>query len=484
MVWEAIAYDSRSTLIVKRGTLTDQRYVDDILRSYVGPFLNGLPGAIFQQDNARPHTTRVAQDTLRHFQTLPWLARSPDLSPVDHLWDQLNRQMPSPARGLLATDHVILNHGQVTWTTPELVPSPNYHTTPTGGRFSSTDLTCIAAQHGGSFGDTGDRTHDKASHDPMPLNILRRISIIYPFKASKTIRKRKSEASIVQKTGLPWVKSKGRSLALFLCLQILDQHNGMVFTPRVTLPGLYAIMSKHCDLGKYEFYGTAAEHYNILVAGHPQAMKPIFLFCSNREKSLRPTMGISHGYNRMLTLEGQIPPAHQWYTGTSPGSLMEMKYDRGSQTYLARLTSSHLKSLSYDRGKMHPSCKKCSDHPASAVHFLKCFGLGFAIPCNIFNPGIPGLQYPNIGIIPGIRGLGSKPGEDMDVCKCIVPSWHGGTLNSRRITSPLVWLVEGEERWEASDHPQSVLPLNWGEPIQIVLSPVWCSKLRLTTCVT
>ncbi|GFX27708.1 retinaldehyde-binding protein 1 [Trichonephila clavipes] len=36
-------------------------------------------------------------------------------------------------RGLLATDHVILNHGQVTWTTPELAPpSPNYHTTPTG----------------------------------------------------------------------------------------------------------------------------------------------------------------------------------------------------------------------------------------------------------------------------------------------------------------------------------------------------------------
>ncbi|GFY10153.1 transposable element Tc1 transposase [Trichonephila clavipes] len=45
-----------------------------------GPFLNGLPGAIFQQDNARPPTARVAQDFLRHFQTLPWPACSPDLS--------------------------------------------------------------------------------------------------------------------------------------------------------------------------------------------------------------------------------------------------------------------------------------------------------------------------------------------------------------------------------------------------------------------
>ncbi|GFV41211.1 transposable element Tc1 transposase [Trichonephila clavipes] len=50
-----------------------------------GPILNGLPGAIFQQDNARPHTARVALDFLRHFQTLPWPSRSPDLSPVDHV---------------------------------------------------------------------------------------------------------------------------------------------------------------------------------------------------------------------------------------------------------------------------------------------------------------------------------------------------------------------------------------------------------------
>ncbi|GFX88186.1 transposable element Tcb2 transposase [Trichonephila clavipes] len=95
MVWETIAYDSRSPLIVMRGTLTGQHYVDDILRPHVGPFLNGLSGAIFQQDNARPHTARVAQNFLRHCQTLPWPARSPDLSPVEHVWDQLKRQMPS-----------------------------------------------------------------------------------------------------------------------------------------------------------------------------------------------------------------------------------------------------------------------------------------------------------------------------------------------------------------------------------------------------
>ncbi|GFX16162.1 uncharacterized protein TNCV_4704181 [Trichonephila clavipes] len=66
----------------------------------------------------------------------------------------------------------------------------------------------------------------------------------------------------------------------------------------------------------------------------------------------------------------------------------------------------------------------------------------------------------------------------MDVCKCIVPARHGGTLNSRRAASPLVRLVEGEEKWKASDYPQSILPINWGgiEPNRIVT----CMVLKVT----
>ncbi|GFS48296.1 uncharacterized protein TNCV_2296741 [Trichonephila clavipes] len=66
----------------------------------------------------------------------------------------------------------------------------------------------------------------------------------------------------------------------------------------------------------------------------------------------------------------------------------------------------------------------------------------------------------------------------MDVCKCIVPSWHGGTLNSPQSASPLVRLVEGQERWEAFEHPQILLPLNWDgtEPN----STVTCMVLKAT----
>ncbi|GFT51496.1 hypothetical protein TNCV_51191 [Trichonephila clavipes] len=57
------------------------------------------------------------------------------------LIDRILTSHCSAARGLLTTDHVILNHGQVTWMTPELAPlSPNYHTTPTGKRFNSQQI--------------------------------------------------------------------------------------------------------------------------------------------------------------------------------------------------------------------------------------------------------------------------------------------------------------------------------------------------------
>ncbi|GFX90200.1 transposable element Tcb1 transposase [Trichonephila clavipes] len=53
-------------------------------------------GAIFQQDNAVPHTARVSQDFLRTVTTLPWPARCPDLSPIEHIWDHLGWQVGHP----------------------------------------------------------------------------------------------------------------------------------------------------------------------------------------------------------------------------------------------------------------------------------------------------------------------------------------------------------------------------------------------------
>ncbi|GFV37418.1 uncharacterized protein TNCV_3174521 [Trichonephila clavipes] len=60
-------------------------------------------------------------------------------------------------------------------------------------------------------------------------------------------------------------------------------------------------------------------------------------------------------------------------------------------------------------------------------------------------------------------GMGTNPRDDMDVCKCIVPSQREGALSRHRAASLLVRFVEGEERWKAPNQPQYFLPQNWGE---------------------
>ncbi|GFX30360.1 transposable element Tcb1 transposase [Trichonephila clavipes] len=96
MIWGAISFDSRFPLIVIRGTLTVQRYVDLILRTVLLPFLQQYLGLIFQQDNARPHTTRVVMNCLTACKTLSWPARSPDLSSIEHVWDMMGRRLHLP----------------------------------------------------------------------------------------------------------------------------------------------------------------------------------------------------------------------------------------------------------------------------------------------------------------------------------------------------------------------------------------------------
>ncbi|UYV63778.1 Transposase [Cordylochernes scorpioides] len=93
MVWGAIAYDSRSPLLRIQGTMTAQRYVDYVLRPVTLPYLQGVPNALYQQDNARPHTARISQQALQDVQMLPWPPYSPDLSPIEHVWDIIGRRL-------------------------------------------------------------------------------------------------------------------------------------------------------------------------------------------------------------------------------------------------------------------------------------------------------------------------------------------------------------------------------------------------------
>ena len=51
---------------------------------------------MFQQDNAKPHTAGATMQCLNQngINVLSWQSFSPDLSPIEHLWDELGQAVP------------------------------------------------------------------------------------------------------------------------------------------------------------------------------------------------------------------------------------------------------------------------------------------------------------------------------------------------------------------------------------------------------
>ena len=95
MVWGGIMGRRKTNLIVVRGNLNAQGYINQILQPEAIPFLQRHGPAILMHYDARPHVARIYRQFLNrnNINVLPWPAVSPDMNPIEHIWDYLGRKV-------------------------------------------------------------------------------------------------------------------------------------------------------------------------------------------------------------------------------------------------------------------------------------------------------------------------------------------------------------------------------------------------------
>ncbi|GFT34908.1 transposable element Tc1 transposase [Trichonephila clavipes] len=95
MVWGAISYHGRSNLLQSECHLNSNRCVREVLQPEVVSFPQGIPEAIFQQDNTQKHVAKIFRYfcSAQHMKLLPWLAYSSDMSLIEHVLTLVGRRL-------------------------------------------------------------------------------------------------------------------------------------------------------------------------------------------------------------------------------------------------------------------------------------------------------------------------------------------------------------------------------------------------------
>ncbi|GFX47101.1 transposable element Tcb2 transposase [Trichonephila clavipes] len=97
LVYGGISTDGRTDIyIIRDGPLTARRYRDEILRPIVVLYAAAIgDNFILIDDNSRSHRANLVEDSLLEegIVRMEWPACSPDMNPIEHVWDALGRQV-------------------------------------------------------------------------------------------------------------------------------------------------------------------------------------------------------------------------------------------------------------------------------------------------------------------------------------------------------------------------------------------------------
>ena len=103
MIWGYFIGDRLGPIVFIDGTVNKEVYIG-MLEEYFLPFLNAiyideLTPREFQQDNARSHVAKITRDWFNplaekyNLKLMQWLPNSPDMNPIEYLWERLKREL-------------------------------------------------------------------------------------------------------------------------------------------------------------------------------------------------------------------------------------------------------------------------------------------------------------------------------------------------------------------------------------------------------